>query len=214
MNTKGNPLWPFPKFPRFSPVSPTYFTTLFTTLFGVPFLAENGHTVRCPNTWEPVRGSHMSKLLLIAVVCLTPLSALAGEISDFDIGTYSLTGRDGQPSGMQMRLSKTNGKWVMEGKEKEALAPWKNISCDTGCEYRAATKAEHEAYLSSFPADMPRQFDIACIQNMANAFCRITKKDDPSIGGYALIALVTGKPVPMSMQRLTMPYPSNPAVER
>ncbi len=152
----------------------------------------------------------MSKLLLIAVVFFAPLSSLAEEISDFDIATYSLTGKDGQPSGMQMRLSRTNGNWVMEGK-KEPMAPWKNISCDTGCEYRASTNTEQEVYLASFPSDMQKQFDISCIQNMANAFCRLTKKDDPSIGGYALIALVTGKPVPMSLQRLTRPYPSNPA---
>lgn len=154
---------------------------------------------------------HMSKLLLIAVVFFAPISSLAGEISDFDIAAYSLTGKDGQPSGRQMRLSKTNGKWIMEGKEKEPMAPWKNISCDTGCEYRASTNTEQETYLASFPSDMLKQFDISCIQNIPNAFCRLTKKDDPSRGGYTLIALVTGKPVPMSMQRLTRPYHSDPA---
>lgn len=154
----------------------------------------------------------MSKLLPVLLILLSPLSVFAGEISDSDIGTYSLTGRDGQPSGMQMRLSRSKGMWVMEGKSDEPMAPWKNISCDAGCEYRASTNSEQEAYLSSFPGDMPKQFDIACIQNMVNAFCRLTKKNDPSKGGYALIALVTGKPVPMSLQRLTRPYPSNPAV--
>jgi hypothetical protein len=154
----------------------------------------------------------MSKRLLIALALLLPLLAFAGEISDFDIATYSLTGKDGQPSGMEMRLSKANGKWVMEGKSKGSTAPWKNISCDPGCEYRASTNSEQMAYLASFPGDMPKQFDIACIQNVANAFCRLTKKDDASKGGYALIALVTGKPVPMSLKRLTRPYPSNPAV--
>lgn len=109
---------------------------------------------------------------------------IAGEISDFDLATYALTGKDGQPIGMQIRLSRTNGKWVMEGKEKELQTPWKDISCDNGCEYRASMNAEREAYLASFPGDIPKQFDISCIQNMANAFCRLTKKDDPSKGGY------------------------------
>ena len=153
----------------------------------------------------------MPKLLLITLALLAPFFAFAGEISDFDIATYSLTGKNGQPSGMQMRLSRPNGKWVMEEKE-ESTAPWRNISCDTACEYRASTNSEQEAYLSSFPGDMQKQFDISCIQNMANAFCRLTKKNDTLKGGYALIALVTGKPVPMSLQRLTKPHPSNPAV--
>jgi hypothetical protein len=152
----------------------------------------------------------MFKLLFIALSLFVPLYAVAGEISDSDIATYSLTGKNGQPSGMQLRLSKSNDKWVMEGKENDSAASWKNISCDTGCEYRASSESEHEAYLSSFPGDMPKQFDIACIQNKANAFCKITKKSDPSKGGYALISLVTGKPIPMSLQRLTSPYPPKP----
>lgn len=151
----------------------------------------------------------MSKSLYIVFALLIPLLALAGEISDFDIATYSLTGKDGRPSGMEMRLSKSNGIWVMQGKEKEAKAPWKNISCDTGCEYRASTNVEQEKYLASFPGDMSNRFDISCIQNIAGAFCRLTNKNDASKGGYALIALVTGKPIPMSLQRLTRPYPSN-----
>lgn len=154
----------------------------------------------------------MSKLLYIALTLLIPLLALAGEISDFDIATYSLNGKDGRPSGMEMRLSKSNGKWVMEGKKEEPNAPWKNISCDTGCEYRVSTNAEEEEYLASFPGDMLSRFEISCIQNIAGAFCRLTKKNDSSKGGYALIALVTGKPIPMSLQRLTRPYPSNQVV--
>jgi hypothetical protein len=149
----------------------------------------------------------MYKLLLIAVAFLAPLSALAGEISDIDIATYELAGKNNQPSNMQMRLSKVNGKWVMEG--KQGGASWKNISCDNGCDYRASTTAEVTVYLSAFPDDMQKRFDIACIQNVANAFCRLTKKDDSTKGGYALVALVTGKPVPLTLKRLTRPYPSN-----
>jgi hypothetical protein len=147
----------------------------------------------------------MFKALFITLAILAPFFAFAGEISDFDIATYSLTGKDGQPSGMQMRLSRPNGKWVMEGKEKESTAPWKNIGCDAGCEYRVSSNSEQETYLSSFPGDMPKQFDISCIQNIANAFCRLTMKNDTLRGGYAFIALVTGKPMPMSLQRLTSP---------
>lgn len=153
----------------------------------------------------------MLRLLLVAITLLAPFFSFAGEISEFDIATYSLDGKNGQPSGMQMRLSRPNGKWVMEGKD-DSSSPWKNISCDSGCDYRTSAIFEQEAYLASFPSDMQKQFDIACIQNMANAFCRLTKKSDASKGGYALIGLVTGKPVPMSLQRLTRPYPSNPAV--
>ncbi|AXF86098.1 hypothetical protein DTO96_101839 [Ephemeroptericola cinctiostellae] len=142
----------------------------------------------------------MRKLLLV-ITLFVSFSALAREISDFDMATYELLGKNGQLTGMQMRLSRANNQWVMEGKERGA--PWRNISCDRGCEYRTSTKTEREMYLTSFPADISKQYDLSCIQNMANAFCWLAKKSEPMIGGYVLIALVTGKPVPMSLQRLT-----------
>lgn len=148
----------------------------------------------------------MYKFLLIIIAFLVPLIIYAEEITDFDIATYSLNDKDGQPTGMLIRLSKVNNKWVMEGKEKGANAAWKNISCDYGCEYRVSTQMEHETYLALFPTIMQNQFDISCIQNVANAFCRLKNKNNPSKGGYTLIALVTGKPIPMSLQRLTRPY--------
>lgn len=151
----------------------------------------------------------MPKFILIAISLLYSAMTFAGEISDFDIATYALTDKDGKSVGMQMRLSKSNGKWLMEGKNKDSADAWKNISCDTGCEYRASTVSEQAAYLAVFPGDIPKQFNIECIQNIASAFCRLTNKNDASKGSYALIALVTGKPVPMSLQRLTRPYPSN-----
>ena len=96
----------------------------------------------------------MLRKLIVVLSLIGPAISFASDISDFDLGTYSLTGKDGQPSGMQMKLSKINGKWVMEGKEHESTANWKSISCDLGCEYRASTGTEHISYLSSFPGDM------------------------------------------------------------
>jgi hypothetical protein len=122
------------------------------------------------------------------------------QISSFDIATYVLTNKDGQPTKMQIRLSQNQGAWVMEG--REVPAPWKIISCDTGCEYRASIHEEEDKYLSYFPKSIQNTFSIACIQNMAQAFCRVSKKDNLSQGGYALIALVTGTPIPISLQRL------------
>jgi hypothetical protein len=88
----------------------------------------------------------------------------------------------------------------MEG--REVPAAWKIISCDTGCEYRASKYEEEDKYLSYFPKSIQNTSSIACIQNMAQAFCRVAKKDNPRQGGYALIGLVTGTPIPISLQRL------------
>lgn len=143
----------------------------------------------------------MKKLLAAIVILAIPVFGVAAEISITDVATYVLTKEDGQATDMHIRLSRNNGKWVMEG--KQAQSPWKNISCDRDCTYRASTQTEKDTYLASFPSGMQKQFNIACIQNVANAFCRLTKKDDPTKGGYAFIALVTGNPVPLSLRRLT-----------
>jgi hypothetical protein len=144
----------------------------------------------------------MKKIILAISVFIIFMSsfAVASEISEFDVAAYALIGKNGQPTNMQMRLSKSKGTWVMEG--REAPGEWKSLSCDKGCEYRTSTKHEEDMYLAAFPKSMHEKFDIACIQNMASAFCRLTKKDDPEKGGYALIALVTGKPMPIQLQRL------------
>ena len=81
-------------------------------------------------------------------------SALAAAISDVDIGTYALAGKNNRPSDMHIRLSIANGKWVMEG--KQGGARWKNCGCDDGCDYRASSPAEVATYLSAFPASMQR----------------------------------------------------------
>lgn len=143
--------------------------------------------------------------MIFALVLLVPSMVLCNEISEYDVATYSLSGKDGKPSGMQLRLDKSNGKWIVYGKKKESTDPWKNISCDAGCDYRASTMAESMLYLNVFPGEMPKKYEIACIQNMANAFCRLTMKSNPQKGGYALVALVTGKPVPITLQRLDGP---------
>lgn len=143
----------------------------------------------------------MRQWLIAIVLSVVQVYASGAEISDFDIATYGMQGKDGQDIDMKVRLSKQGGQWVLEG--KEGPSAWRNISCDKGCELRPSTAQESLAYLASFPSDMHERFNIACIQNTANAFCRVTKKSDASKGGYALVALVTGTPRPMSLRRLT-----------
>ncbi|HEY1028551.1 MAG TPA: hypothetical protein VGE28_13120 [Pseudomonas sp.] len=139
----------------------------------------------------------MKKLTALPLaLALTSSLAGAGEILDSDTGTYVLLGRDSAPTEVFYRLSKQDGEWVMHG--KQAGSTWTNISCDSGCDYRKTTHDEITAY---FPADWVANTDIACIQNIAQAFCRFTAKTDPGKTGHVLIALVTGTPIPMFLQR-------------
>lgn len=135
-------------------------------------------------------------LFLFALILISPF-AIAGDIAESDNGTYVLLGRDRAPTDMFYRLSKIGDKWVMDGKEPGGT--WKNISCDKGCDYRKTTDGEIKTY---FPADWIANADIVCIQNIAQAFCRYNPRGDLSKVGYVVIALVTGKPIPMFLKRV------------
>lgn len=142
----------------------------------------------------------MKKISTALMVLFTPIAAAATGIDASDVAAYAIDGKDDKPSATQIRLSRDAGRWVVEG--KEGAAPWKNISCDRGCEYRTSTSGETSSYLAALPTAMAPRFDMGCIQNNANAFCKLARKGDPAIGGYLFIALVSGKPVSMSLTRL------------
>ena len=89
----------------------------------------------------------------------------------------------------------------MDGQEGEA--PWHNISCDAGCQYTTSDEASIGRYLAALPASMQSRYDMACIENSANAFCRITMKSNPAKGGYLMVLLVSGRPTPASLTRLS-----------
>jgi hypothetical protein len=151
----------------------------------------------------------MFKRFLVFLIFLFPIFVAASEISDIDVGTYAMTKYDGQLAGMEMRLSRPRGKWMMEGRETASGESWKSISCDSGCEYRVTSRSELDVYLATFPAEMQKQFQMSCIQNIANAFCRLWNKTDATKGGYVLVALVSGKPTAISLKRLTSPSSSH-----
>ena len=133
---------------------------------------------------------------LIAALTAMPI-AFAGGLSDSDAGTYEYLGKNRAPTGVLYRLSHSNGKWEASGKipGKE----WKNISCDAGCEYRNSTAKEIQSY---FPPDWLAGVEMACIQNTAQAFCRFSPNQDAGKAGHVVVALVTGKPIPILVRRV------------
>lgn len=138
------------------------------------------------------------RLLLLLVATILPAPMVSGaELSDVDTGTYEMLRADGSPSGSLYRLSRSGNKWVVNGKLPGK--DWKDISCDPGCEYRNSSKREIQSY---FPPDWRENNEIACIQNVAQAFCRFTPVNDSSKRGYIFFALVTGKPIPVRTRRL------------
>lgn len=141
----------------------------------------------------------MKNILLLVGIAFCSPSVTAGELSEQDAGTFVVLDQRRAPTEVFYRLSKSGGKWVMEGRKPGAS--WANISCESGCEYRVSSESEIRTY---FPADWRANSQISCIQNMAQAFCRYRANQDPSKGGYVVIALVTGRPIPMFVRRVPL----------
>lgn len=135
-------------------------------------------------------------LLLLALIAMHSLAS-GSELSDADAGTYEWLKEDRTPTGVLHRFSRSGGKWVVVSKVPGE--DWTNVSCDPGCGFRNSTGKEIQTY---FPPSFRAQHDIACIQNIAQAFCRFVPINDPRSRGYIVIALVTGKPFPIRTRRL------------
>jgi hypothetical protein len=131
-------------------------------------------------------------LVISATVYAAPL-----PISSKDAGTYVVLGKDRKPSKLFYRLSLDGYAWKMEG--KKASGGWENISCTQGCQYKPTPSQDAASFL---PIAMRQSYDMACIQNIAQAFCRYSLKSNASQGGYVVVALVTGKPTPILVQRV------------
>ncbi|WP_298924155.1 hypothetical protein [uncultured Ramlibacter sp.] len=133
-------------------------------------------------------------LFLASIACWSP-SAFSQPISNLDAGTYTVLVKDGAPTAAY-RLSSAGNQWVVEG--RIGAEPWRNISCGAGCEYRVSTHAEAESYL---PVAERQNLTIACIQNIAQAFCRYNLKAEPSRFGYVVVVLTTSPATPISVFR-------------
>jgi len=143
----------------------------------------------------------MKKLVVFFAVAILPLYSIAGELPEGLVGTYAVLDKNRVPNGFYYRLSKVEGKWVMEGKRPTAPG-WENISCEVGCEYRQLSDAEAR---SLFPPDWQTNMEFSCIRNMAQAFCRYNAANDQTKDGYIVVALVTGRPTPIFIRREVAP---------
>ena len=142
----------------------------------------------------------MKRLFLVLAATLISLPAVAGELPEKATGTYAVLDKSHAPNGFFYRLSKVDGKWVMEG--KKPTTGWENISCEVGCEYRQLSDSEAR---SLFPENWQTNMEFSCIKNIAQAFCRYNAADDPAKEGYIVVALVTGRPIPIFIRREAKP---------
>lgn len=139
----------------------------------------------------PSRAAFMLAVLVISSV------ASAARLADADAGTYEWLGKNQAPTGVLFKLWRSGHKWVAVGKLPGKN--WTDISCDAGCGYVESTAEEIQVY---FPPQVLASTDVACIQNTAQAFCRLQSKSAPERITHAIVALVTGRPIPILVRRV------------
>lgn len=139
----------------------------------------------------------MRRILAIVWLVLSSSTFAATPISSSDTGTFVILGKDRKPTSLFYRLTLSDNVWKMEGKENNKQ--WKYISCENLCQYNQVTDQEATTYL---PNAMRGNYDMSCIKNIAQAFCRYTLKSNRKQGGYAVIGFVTGQPIPILLQRV------------
>lgn len=113
-------------------------------------------------------------------------------------GTYVVLRSDGQSSDLVSYLSQQQGSWNIE--QRNSDGSWKNVTCDDGCQLKDSSPAEMERFL---PAAIRAKYDFQCVNNKAFAFCYYQLNDNPRQGGHALIGLVTAKPQPIWLKKLS-----------
>ena len=137
------------------------------------------------------------KYCVLALLAASSHAVHAQAISARDLGTFAVVGKDKTVTDFFYRLSGSPNHWKMEGKEPGS--EWKDISCTTGCAYRPVPQAEAKSYL---PPAMSQSYDIDCIKNIAQAFCRYSSIAQPNQGGHVVVALVTAPPQVILLRRV------------
>lgn len=138
--------------------------------------------------------------LPLALVALFAAIPAAAQLTPRDAGTFVVLDRDFKPTELQYRLSRKGAQWVMEGKKPDAA--WERVTCARGCDYRDSTRKEVATY---FPPEWSERMNFACIQNVAQAFCRGAEKADAAKSVFFVVALASEKPFPLFLRRIGPP---------
>jgi hypothetical protein len=139
-------------------------------------------------------------LITLAIALLAGAPAALAQLTARDTGTFMVLDREFKPTELQYRLSRKDAKWVMEGKKPGA--PWERITCPRGCDYRDSTREEVGTY---FPPEWSGKMDFACIQNVAQAFCRGRDRADAAKTVFFVVGLASEQPVPLFLRRTGPP---------
>lgn len=142
----------------------------------------------------------MKRLATLLTTAFLISSASAAELSASDGGTYEWLNPKKEPTGVLYRLSLVDGKWLAEGRFPGQ--EWMDISCGPQCSYRPSRAADVQSF---FPPDWLEHARISCIQNIAQAFCRLESRDETASPNYMVVVLTQKSPIPVFVRKISTP---------
>jgi hypothetical protein len=141
----------------------------------------------------------MHRMLVVLSLCLagcaTVPPAQRAHLDSGDAGVYGLIHKDGHLTDKRYRLTKRPDRWVMEDKLPDGS--WEDFTCEKDCLLRDSTESD----IASWMGRIPEGASVACVHNTAFALCRFMRAGSEE-RRYRLIALITGTPIPLWLQRL------------
>lgn len=131
---------------------------------------------------------------LLSLAVLLPFPSVA--LDESAAGLYAIIHRDGNVTQKIFRVRYAGTAWHLE--DKKADGTWQDVTCEEDCVLEESTSAEVETFLGPVPKGTAAE----CVNNKAFAFCRMSRANRTGESNHILVALVTGKPIPIRLARL------------
>lgn len=144
---------------------------------------------------------NLHKVLLASAALAVAVAAGAAPLDKQDEGDYVLLNLQQEPTPLQMRyLLRADGQWIMDSNTDNQ--GWQPVCRGDGsCRLQASREADVRQWRRLLPEQI-RQYPLACINNVAFAFCRMSKPDNPKQRLYWWISLLEGQHHALGLNRI------------
>lgn len=137
---------------------------------------------------------------LMAALCANAQDKAAANLDQHDAGEYVMLNAQQEPTPMQMRFYRRGKQWMMDGKSD--TQDWHPVCRGDGqCRLQASPAAKVREWKQVLPRDF-QAMPMACIHNIAFAFCRISKPEDSKQRLYWWIVWQNGQTHALGLNRL------------
>lgn len=134
--------------------------------------------------------------LLLALISTTN----AYSLDEHDVGEYVLLNKQQEPTSSKMRFYQNGTQWQMDAKHGDEN--WQTICDGHGpCRLEISSEEKIQQWKQLLPSEI-RHMPMECIDNIAFAFCRISKPDNPNQRLYWWFAWKNEKIYALGLNRI------------